>query len=215
MAEILSNQYSSVYSKPKETLHGAKEIFPEADQNLSTSKNTISDIIFGKIDIIEAIDEISPNAAAGPDGFPALLLKQCKDSLSKPLFVLWRNFLDVEITPGTLKMGHIVPIHKGGSNGIASQYRPVALTSHIIKLFEKIVRKNIVGFMEENDLFNSTQHGFRMGRSCLSQLISHYDKVLSLLEEGLNVDVIYFDFSKAFAGFELGKKSRFAKNMNK
>ena len=56
---------------------------------------------------------------------------------------------------------------KGGSNGIASQYRPVALTSHIIKLFEKIVRKNIVGFMEENDLFNSTQHGFRIGRSCL------------------------------------------------
>ena len=37
-----------------------------------------------------------------------------------------------------------------------------------------------------------------MGRSCLSQLLAHYDKILSYMEEGLNVDVIYLDFAKAF-----------------
>ena len=45
---------------------------------------------------------------------------------------------------------------------------------------------------------NASQHGFRSGRSCLSQLISHYDKILSHLDEGKNVDVIYLDFAKAF-----------------
>jgi len=34
--------------------------------------------------------------------------------------------------------------------------------------------------------------------SCLSQLIAHYDKVLSILEKGSNIDVIYLDFAKAF-----------------
>ena len=29
-------------------------------------------------------------------------------------------------------------------------------------------------------------------------MIAHYDKVLSYLEEGKNVDVIYLDFAKAF-----------------
>ena len=72
-------------------------------------------------------------------------------------------------------------------------YRPVALTSHLVKLFEKIVRKHIVEHMDKNNLFNPSQHGFRSGRSCLSQVIAHYNKILSILEEGSNVD-----FAKAF-----------------
>ena len=52
--------------------------------------------------------------------------------------------------------------------------------------------------MDENNLFNPTQHGFRQGRSCLSQLIAHFDHITQLLENGENVDVIYLDFAKAF-----------------
>ena len=52
--------------------------------------------------------------------------------------------------------------------------------------------------MDKYQLFNNNQHGSRKGRSCLSQLLNHYDKILSLLEDGYNVDVIYLDFSKAF-----------------
>ena len=53
-------------------------------------------------------------------------------------------------------------------------------------------------YMEENDLFNPGQHGFRNGRSCLSQLIAHYDHISQLLESDQNVDVVYLDFAKAF-----------------
>jgi len=34
--------------------------------------------------------------------------------------------------------------------------------------------------------------------SCLTNLISFYDQVTRLLEEGKAMDVIYLDFSKAF-----------------
>ena len=43
-----------------------------------------------------------------------------------------------------------------------------------------------------------SQHGFRGGRSCLSQLLSHYDKIIEILASGSNVDTIYLDFAKAF-----------------
>ena len=52
--------------------------------------------------------------------------------------------------------------------------------------------------MEENQLFNPSQHGFRIGRSCLSQLIAHFDYISQKLEQGYNVDVVYLDFAKAF-----------------
>ena len=56
----------------------------------------------------------------------------------------------------------------------------------------------MVDFLEENSLLSSSQHGFRKTRSCLTQLIEHIDAVLIALNEGNEVDVIYFDYSKAF-----------------
>ena len=42
------------------------------------------------------------------------------------------------------------------------------------------------------------QHGFRSGRSCLSQLLKHHNKILEELEKSNNVNVIYWDFAKVF-----------------
>ena len=49
---------------------------------------------------------------------------------------------------------------------------------------------------------NPKQHGFRSGRSCLSQLLEHHNKIIEELEKSNNVDVIYIDFSKAFDNFD-------------
>ena len=89
-------------------------------------------------------------------------------------------------------------MHKGGNQGVPANYGPIALTSQLVKIFEKVVRNSLVRFLEENNLFNKSQHGFRIGRSCLSQLLDYHDKIISLMEKGLNVDSIYLDFSKAF-----------------
>ena len=43
-----------------------------------------------------------------------------------------------------------------------------------------------------------SEHGFTKGRSCLTSLISFYDLVTRLVDEGKAVDAVYLDFSKAF-----------------
>ena len=135
----------------------------------------------------DVIDELSCNAVAGIDGFPAILLKNCKAQLSPSLTLFWRICLDDGYIPTRLKKSIITPIHKVERRAATANYRPIALTSHIIKIFEKILRKHNVKFMNDNNLFHNNQHGFRRGRSCLSQLLEHFD-----------VDVLYLDFSKAF-----------------
>ena len=195
MAEILKKQYDAVFSDPLEPMVPATDIFDFTD---NFEGHTLSNISFGSEDIENAIDELSPNSAAGPDQFPSILLKQSKSVLSTPLYFIWKKSLSTGKIPSILKTANIVPIHKGGSRGEAKNYRPVALTSHIIKVFEKVLRNHIVAHMEENNLLNPGQHGFRAGRSCLSQLLSHVENITQILEEGDNVDVIYLDFSKAF-----------------
>ena len=188
ISNMLQDQYTSVFSTPTTTDIIHPRICP----------NSLSDIIFEERDIIEAISTLTPNSAPGPDGFPAILLKNCKEELAKPLTIFWKNCLDCERTEEIHKRNHVTPISKGGDQGEPSNYRPVSLTSHLTKIFEKVVRKKIVEFFDNNNLFNPSQHGFRQGRSCLSQLLTHYDSILSKLEEGEDVDVIYLDFSKAF-----------------
>ena len=194
MAEILSEQYKSVFSEPR-SAHSITHPNPEF---MSTGRGSLYDIEFTKQDLIDAINDISQNAAAGPDRFPAILLKKCKYSLATPLYMVWRKSLDESSVPSFEKHANITPIHKSGSRAIAKNYRPIALTSHLIKIFEKVIRKYIIAYIEENCLFNDSQHGFRSGRSCLSQLLAHYDLITSLLESGHNVDVVYLDFAKAF-----------------
>jgi len=53
-----------------------------------------------------------------------------------------------------------------------------------MKIFEKVVLKNIVKYCDERNLFNANQHGFRGGRSYLSQLLGHCDYILSQMEQG-------------------------------
>lgn len=188
MAELLSQQYSKVFSIPKRNI-------PEFKKKCI---DTLSDINFSGEDIGNAIDELRHNAAAGKDGFPAALLKNCKRNLVPPLVLFWRNCLDTGHIPVDLKQSIITPIHKGDTRSAPANYRPVALTSHLIKIFEKVLRNKIIEHFNKNNLFNNSQHGFRAGRSCLSQLLEHVDTLLTMLEDGSNADVVYLDFSKAF-----------------
>ena len=62
---------------------------------------------------------------------------------------------------------------------------------------------------------NPKQHGFRSGRSCLSQLLEHHNKILEELEKSNNVDVIYLDFAKEFDKVDHGiLLSKLKKNRN-
>ena len=49
-----------------------------------------------------------------------------------------------------------------------------------------------------NDIMCQNQHGFRSGKSCLTQLLGHINDVLFGMLEGSDVDAIYLDFAKAF-----------------
>ena len=100
--------------------------------------------------------------------------------------------------PKFYKTSHIAPVHKKGSRAIAANYRSVSLTSHVIKIYERVLRKQMVAHLVENNLLNSKQHGFRSGKSCLTQLLHHFDGIIESLSSGDDMDAIYQDYAKTF-----------------
>ena len=107
--------------------------------------------------------------------------------------------------PEIFRTAYITPILKPGQpKSKPENYRPVSLTSHIIKTFERIVKKYLQNHLEYHMKISHAQHGFRQKRSCLSQLLEHYEYILKGLEQGLNVDTVYLDFNKAFDKVDKG-----------
>ena len=111
------------------------------------SPTTMGLLSFLDSELEGAMQELSENAAAGQDDFPAILLKRCSSALAPPLASIWRQSLRDGIVPSTCKLAHIIPIHKGKSWSLPYNYRTVALTSHLIKVFEKVVCRCLVDFM--------------------------------------------------------------------
>ena len=107
--------------------------------------------------------------------------------------------LDTGIQPEGKAQAIIAPLLKpGGLTCKPEDQRPIALTTHLSKHFERMIRHGIAAHMEKYTLYNPSQFGFRPGRSTNSQLLAAHDNILFNLEKGRSVDVIYLDFAKAF-----------------
>ena len=190
-AEILREQFESVFTGPENSVPNLPNPAPRTDSPLDNIHIT-------EEDIAKQIKKMPSSAAAGPDEIPSTLLKNCVDSMKIPLKRIWQQSFEEGHIPDILKTGIITPIYKGGDRTKPQNYRPISLTSHVTKIFEKIVREKITHYMTANDKFNDNQHGFRNGRSCVSQLLNHYNTILESLENETEIDVIYLDFAKAF-----------------
>ena len=191
MAEILQSQYTKTFSDPNEGT---------TDQSQPDNNHVpeFSNISISEDDVVQAINLISANSAPGPDKIPANLLKECKNELAAPLAILWTKSMESSKIPASLLKQTIIPIYKKNNKSLPQNYRPISLTSHIIKIYERILRARLIKHLETNKLISKHQHGFREFRSTLTQLLQHIDSILEILESSGNADILYLDMAKAF-----------------
>ena len=194
IADLLQQQFSSVFSDPN-CPDVEDPVFPPPEIG---KPFRFQEFVLNEEDIISAIAKIPSDSASGPDGIPAILLKNCAEELAYPIKLIWSESFHLGIVPQFYKDTCITPLFKKGDRARAVNYRPVALTSHVIKIYERILRNAMVEFIEENQILCDNQHDFRSGRSCLTQLLSHIDDIVQGLASGVDTDAIYLDFAKAF-----------------
>ena len=178
MADILSAQYQSVFFS----------------SDLPANIDSLVDINFSAEDVMDALLDLKPTAASGPRGWSAHLLYHHRKIYAAPLYTLWRKSLDTGEMPEGINMAFVSPIFKGGGKSEPVNYRPIALTSHLTKTFERILRLKMVEHLAMNDLLNKSQHGFTARRSTMTQLIAYYtfilDSMINSKQLRLSISVI-------------------------
>ena len=195
----MRKQYESVASKPIKEYEVEDDFFMQNEEVAGTNNQTFkTDVTVAAPFVLDCIDMLSAGAAPGPDGIPAKMIKAAKSSFASMLTNILQSSLDSGDIPGILKLAFVTPIHKGDSRSDPANFRPVSLTSHLIKTLERVVRKELVSYLETNQLMDVNQHGSRAGKSTLSQLLENQDQILTAMENGENLDSVYLDFSKAF-----------------
>ena len=190
IADLLQKQFCSVFSNPQSS---AKK---EPDFRASTT--SFDDFDFTVEDILKAIELMKYKAAPGEDEIPTSLFKECKFAIAYPLFLLWRLSYNTGVIHKSFLSQLITPVFKEASKFNSVNYRPVSLTSHVIKIFERVLQKKLLDYLESNGLLSCNQHGFRKGCSCLSELLAHFNHLYENLANNHDSDTVYLDFSKAF-----------------
>jgi len=118
--------------------------------------------------------------------------------MNYPLCILFNKSINSGILLTDWKCANVTPIYQKGAQNLASNYRPVSLTSIFGKVLESIIKDHILNHLSSNNLLSPYQFGFIPGRSCSTQLLLMPNYLTRHLDNGYSVDVIYLDFQKAF-----------------
>lgn len=117
----------------------------------------------------------------------------CADSIVWPIWLLFQKSFEGGIVPERLKLSRVVPVFKKGERDAVTNYRIVAISSVILKIFERAIKFKLTLIIEPK--LSNAQHGFRAKRSITTNLMNLSIVVHDSFENGNQTDIFYGDFN--------------------
>ena len=188
-AEILNNYFVSVLTKEKPPDFS----LPKAEN----VPNLLLEITVTPEMIREKLKKLKPNKASGPDKVNINVLRSCMH-FDVPLALLFNKSIQTSQIPQDWRDANVTPLYKKGSRSSPGNYRPVSLTSQVVKILERIFQDSLLQLIRKNKTINCNQHGFQDRCSCITQLLECFNDWTDNVDRGLETDIIYLDFAKAF-----------------
>ena len=166
--------------------------------NVTRCASSLDNIHISNQDVIDVIKNLKPNKACGFDQISHILLKESLISLTLPISTLFNKSLNQGQFPDNWKMANVIPVFKGKDPSIVNNYRPISLLSCLGKVFEHCIFKHLFNYLHGNNLISMNQSRFTPGDSTTNQLVSIYHDVCTSLDNQRDIQLIFFDISKAF-----------------
>lgn len=163
----------------------------------SVIQSTPVKIQINEADVRSCFSQVKVRKSPGPDHIGGRLLKNCAEQLSGIYSFIFNESLKLSKVPRLWKDAIVVPIAKKRNSSSLGDYRPVALTSLIMKSFEKIVRKEILTLTQP--ALDPMQFAYRSGRGVDDATCTLLNMILGHLEgKKSHARLLFIDFSSAF-----------------
>ena len=186
-ANILNTYFTSVFTDEpdvKELIfsNSTKQMWdteePEQFQfNGTPASAKINSINLDKETVKKYLCQIDPTKSTTPECIHPRILKECAESLTDPLYIIYKHSLETGSVPPQWKNGTVTAIHKDESRHDAKNYRPITITSQLCRILEKIIKDSLIDHMENNNILTDRQHGFTSNRSCLTNLLKNLEEI--------------------------------------
>ena len=146
-----------------------------------------------------AIGQTRRGTATGEDRVAADFLAHLPTVAKNVVVRLFNKVWTEGKLPCVWKRAIVIPILKAGKDGRAAEsYRPIALTSALCKLMERLVANRLTWYLETHGLLCNVQSGFRRHRSTIDPIARLHDQIVRQIGNGGFVLAVFVDMEKAY-----------------
>ncbi|XP_071941144.1 uncharacterized protein [Antedon mediterranea] len=142
--------------------------------------------------VLDQLNSLNPSKSTGLDNIPARFLKDGANIIVQPITHIVNLSLSLKVFPNDMKFAKVTPLFKKNNRQEVSNYRPISI------LPEKAVFVQLHNYLNENNVINDFQSGFRENYSTDTALINLTDHIRSEISKGNFTGLVVLDIQKAF-----------------
>ena len=151
-------------------------------------------------DILSASNQLKPKLTQGFDNISTKLTKQTINEIKYPLTHIFNLSFSLGRVPKNLKLAKVIPVFKKGDAQLFTNYRPISILPAFSKLMEKIMYSKLLKFLNNKNLLNKHQYGFRPKHSTIHPVLQFLKSITESNDKSTKdfTLAIFLDLSKAF-----------------
>lgn len=200
---MLVKSFTKVHSSDNLTEEGkqGREQTKEANLGVLRRRESTGDAMDALFTIQEMRRAIAKSGLTSPgkDQVCYIMLKHLGVQTENKLLGLYNKVWEEGRLPSSWKEAVIIPIVKPGKDPAnPTSYRPIALTSHIGKIMEKMITERMTYYIESRGMFSPYQSGFRKGRGTMDPVICLETEIRKAQVNKESIMAVFFDVEKAY-----------------
>ena len=196
IADKFNSYFLNIASKMTENLGPVNASFKsylgeDSDHNFEFQTIT-------ELQVTKAIDSLKSKRTLDCYGLSTEIVKLCRDQLVPVLTVIVNQSITTGIFPDQFKLARVSAIDKKGDKCLFENYRPISILPILSKIIERLLHDQLCLYFTKNNLFYTSQYGFRKHHSTELAALQLLDQIISNLEAREQYISFFMDLSKAF-----------------
>ena len=115
---------------------------------------------------------------------------------SEPLANICNISLMNGIFPDRMKIARVIPLFKNGDVKEFSNDRPVSILPQFSKIVEKVFHNRLMSFINDKQILNNSQFGFRKNMSTALAIIELVEEITTAIDEGKTTVGVFIDLKR-------------------